>query len=312
VYASDQTLNFTLWDNILKTNVQWDQQLEGIIVSTVNYDAISKDPTFQTVLNQIATANLTGLNKTQFYAFYINTYNVLAVHMIIKHACKEDIFGTCGTIKSIRDLTTWIPPKAVWDQDAGTVAGQTQSLGQVEDLLRNPPSPWTEDSRLHAAIVCASISCPNLRNRSYTVENLNSELEDNWNDFMSNNKKGMDVDQQSNSVTLSSIFDWFDGDFTSNGTNKIQFIASHLYDSNPNKVFLQKNAQSITISYFDYNWDVNANGDLPCDSKSRPCYQLWALVLTLTMLVIISAIVLIVVAVRRYKNKKRSGYHPLN
>ena len=51
-------------------------------------------------------------------------------------------------------------------------------------------SPTREDSRLHACIVCASISCPNVRLRAYQPEILRTQMDDNMRDFLANPKKG--------------------------------------------------------------------------------------------------------------------------
>src|SRR5687768_12645349 len=103
-----------------------------------------------------------------------------------------------------------------------------------------PPSPllkftfhkMKEDSRLHACIVCASVSCPNLRRGAYTAEvtlfihhrkdrllfadspsssplkNLDAEMTESVNDFWNNTKKGMYVDRDKKTVKLSNIFNW--------------------------------------------------------------------------------------------------------
>ncbi len=47
-----------------------------------------------------------------------------------------------------------------------------------------------EDSRLHACIVCASVSCPNVRREAYRVDRLAQQMDDQVGDFLSNPKKG--------------------------------------------------------------------------------------------------------------------------
>lgn len=97
------------------------------------------------------------------------------------------------------------------------LAGKNWSLQEVENYMRSPPNNLPEDPRLHAgkciilsfqAIVCASISCPDVRKGAYSVENVDEELTDNFNRFLQNPKKGMYVDQSSGEVTLSEIFYW--------------------------------------------------------------------------------------------------------
>ena len=73
-----------------------------------------------------------------------------------------------------------------------------------------------EDPRLHAAIVCASISCPNLAPYAYDAgANLDAQYNRSFNNFLNNTKKGMKVDKETKTVTLSKIFDWYVNMFTS-------------------------------------------------------------------------------------------------
>src|SRR5689334_16583538 len=89
---------------------------------------------FTTFVSSLSTAKIDAVNETsQFYSFYINVYNALAVAMIVNNPCEKDLFGTCGPIKSIRDiginytsidsynqnLGTILPWKTVWDMNAG-------------------------------------------------------------------------------------------------------------------------------------------------------------------------------------------------
>lgn len=58
---------------------------------------------------------------------------------------------------------------------AGTVAGRNYTLDDVEDYLRKP-TPYKEDPRLHACIVCASISCPNVLREAFVAERIEEQM----------------------------------------------------------------------------------------------------------------------------------------
>ncbi len=88
------------------------------------------------------------------------------------------------------------------------LAGKNWTLQEVENLMRSPPDSLPEDPRLHAAIVCASISCPDVRKGAYSIETIDADLTDNFNRFLQNPYKGMHVDQSTGEVQLSPIFDW--------------------------------------------------------------------------------------------------------
>ena len=47
-----------------------------------------------------------------------------------------------------------------------------------------------EDPRLHACIVCASISCPDVRTTAYNPSTIDDQMTDQMKNFLQNNKKG--------------------------------------------------------------------------------------------------------------------------
>ena len=47
-----------------------------------------------------------------------------------------------------------------------------------------------EDPRLHACIVCASISCPDLRTTAFDIATIDNQMTDQMKKFLLNNKKG--------------------------------------------------------------------------------------------------------------------------
>lgn len=53
---------------------------------------------------QLSNANTTDFNTTEFYAFWMNVYNYLAIKLIIENPCQRDMFGNCRPLNSIRDI----------------------------------------------------------------------------------------------------------------------------------------------------------------------------------------------------------------
>ena len=94
----------------------------------------------------------------------------------------------------------------------GVVAGKKRTLNEIEhEILRKMGEP-----RIHVAIVCASVSCPDLRAEAYTVEKLDSQLDDQLTLFLANPKKGLHIDKKGY-LYMSSIFKWFAEDFETKG-----------------------------------------------------------------------------------------------
>jgi hypothetical protein len=173
-------------------------------------------------------------------AFWINVYNIFAVKIVTDNY----------PLKSIKDVGGLF--KSVWKIKAGTVGGKKYTLDKIEHtILRKMGDP-----RIHTAIVCASISCPDLFKQAYESEKLNKQLDMQMRSFLANPNKGMRVDnnQQHKRILLSPIFDWFADDFKSNGGVR-KFIKPYV------PIRYRHTLENIRylISYMDYNWAINGS-----------------------------------------------------
>ncbi len=100
------------------------------------------------------------------------------------------------------------------------------------------------EPRIHLAIVCASVSCPDLRNEPYTAVKLESQLDDQVQQFLNNQGKGLKIENKV--IRLSKIFDWFEEDFDGNGG-----IAGFIKKYRPDLPELRIKAN------IPYDWSVN-------------------------------------------------------
>lgn len=64
---------------------------------------------------------------------------------------------------------------------------------------------YPADPLLHACIVCASVSCPDVALTAYKPETLQSDMEANMRHFLANPKKGLALDKACGVVTLSKV-----------------------------------------------------------------------------------------------------------
>ncbi|MGB4056690.1 MAG: DUF547 domain-containing protein, partial [Alphaproteobacteria bacterium] len=159
----------------------------------------------------------------------INAYNLLTIDLIVKN----------NDVKSIKDLGTLL--QSPWKAHSWQVAGNAYTLDKIEHgVLRK-----MHDPRIHMAIVCASLSCPDLRNEVYQEKTLDSQLDDQVRKFLSNSTKGMK--ESASGVTLSPIFKWFAEDF---GGDKgvLAFVKKYKPDISES---------GTIIDYFDYDWNLN-------------------------------------------------------
>ena len=228
--------DFSHWDALLKKYVQ-PVTIAGVKLSGVQYENLKQDPGYQKALDALANASLSDLKtREEKLSFWINAYNILAVKVVADNY----------PVKSIKDAGSLF--KSVWKQPAGEAAGEIRTLNDVEhEILRKMDEP-----RIHLAIVCASVSCPDLRNEAYTPDKLNEQLEEQTRLFLQNAEKGMKIDAKKGKVYLSSIFKWFKGDFEPNG-GVVPFVAQY---ASPADQKVLGNGK-IKVAYLDYNWDLN-------------------------------------------------------
>ncbi len=203
----------------------------GTPLAVVDYTQLRKSGQLQAVYQQISQFPVESLDsREEKLAFYINTYNILALKMVVDH----------WPLESIKDVGSFFSP--VWGKTAGSIGGKQVSLDTIEnDIIRPMNEP-----RIHLAIVCASVSCPDLRNEPYTAETLNAQLTDQTQSFLQNNKKGLRIDKKA--IHISKIFDWFEKDFSEFGGVE---------------TFIRKYRPALPSSKFDadipYDWAVNSN-----------------------------------------------------
>ncbi len=231
-----KAFDFSGWDALLKKHVGT-ATIEGVVLNTVAYKDLKGNPEFKKVTDGLKTASLDDL-KTQEekLSFWINAYNVLAVKVVVDHY----------PVESIKDVGSLL--KSVWKRPAGVVAGQERTLNDVEhEILRKMGEP-----RIHVAIVCASVSCPDIRKEAFTPERLNEQLDDQVKKFLENTGKGMKIDGKKKRVYVSSIFKWFEDDFESQG-GVTAFLAKYATPAQ------QKGLKDYggKLKYLDYNWDLN-------------------------------------------------------
>ena len=228
--------NFSAWDAMLKKYVT-PGKISGIQLNTVAYRQMKRDPELMKLVTALKKFPLDQLKtREEKLSFWINVYNIMAVKMVLDHY----------PVESIKDAGSLF--KQVWKKPVGVVAGKERTLNEIEHgILRRMNEP-----RIHVAIVCASISCPDLLQSAYSPKRLDSQLDGQLKRFLQNPGKGMRIDRENGRLYLSSIFKWFDDDFESMG-GVLSFITKH--SSPRDQKFIQ--SEKRTVDYLDYNWSLN-------------------------------------------------------
>ncbi len=173
-------------------------------------------------------------SKNDKIAYWINAYNAFTVKLIVDNY----------PVKSIKDigLSVQIPfVNTPWQKEFFKIGGEDMKLDEIEhSILRKQ----FDESRIHFALVCASKSCPKLRTEAYEGSKLSAQLDDQAKDFLSNQSKNIIT---ADKLKLSKYFTWFKGDFTKH-SGLIDYL---------NKYAPLKINSNASISYLDYNWNLN-------------------------------------------------------
>lgn len=216
------------WNNLLKKNVSGDGK--------VNYKGFIKDSVELNKYLKLLSDNPPDENtwtENEQKAYWINAYNAFTVELIIRHY----------PLKSIKDIVKINIPfvNSPWDIKFIQIGNQKMDLNNIEHgYLRK----IFHDPRIHFSIVCASKSCPKLRNEAYSTDKLDKQLDDQAKAFLSDKTRNI---VSANELKLSKILDWYSMDFPK-GEKFIEFLNKY------SPVQINKSAK---ITYLDYDWSLN-------------------------------------------------------
>ena len=235
----------------------WDTLLQKYVNETgVNYkawhasqeDLNSLDQYIATLSHASARQPADAANQM---AYWINAYNAVTIKGIMQE------YPTT----SIRNFTSETGGYNVWKNLLLNVAGQQISLDSMENQILRPMG----DFRIHFAIVCASKGCPPLSNRAFDGECLEDQLAASSKTFFAQ-AQNFQYDPNQGTMKLSSIIQWFPGDFGADQAAQLRAIAKYLPTEQAQAA---ANANSVRVSYLDYDWGLNAQPEAEQGSQNR-------------------------------------------
>lgn len=180
-----------------------------------------------------------GLTRDDQLAYWANLYNAETIRIVLE----------AWPVKSIRDIKPNLLAIGPWKTPTLTVAGMSLSLDTIEHgILRAGFS----EPRVHYALNCASISCPNLRREAWERAGLDAALNDAARAYV-NHPRGAKV--VGGKLTVSSIYVWFKADFGGNDAGVIGHLKRYAGET-----LKQKLASVSAIAGHDYDWSLNGTG----------------------------------------------------
>lgn len=212
----------------------------------VDYKNLKKDIRLEKYLAQLSNTDPEKLSRNEKLAFWINAYNAFTLQVIVENY----------PVESITDLNTggkiigYLLGKTVWDKEFISINKKKYSLGDIEHkILRKMNEPG-----IHFSIVCASISCPPLRNEAFEADKIEEQLKSQAVQFVNDNARNY-FDAKKRKAYLSKIFSWFSEDFGSSDEKILKFVSQYLPENISSDI--KNNLSEWDISYKAYNWNLN-------------------------------------------------------
>lgn len=211
---------------------------DGVMgVDYARWKAEAREP-LAAYLAMLAQVAVTGLPRRDQFAFWANLYNARTIALVLERY----------PVASIREINLGgsLFGSGPWRAKLLRVEGVDLSLDDVEhEILRKI---W-RDPRVHYAVNCASIGCPDLPREAFTGAGLEARLERGARAYV-NHRRGVAV--AGDAVTASRIYAWFADDF---GDQAGLFAHWRRYATGPQAAAL---AQASRIAGYDYDWALNA------------------------------------------------------
>lgn len=233
---SSMTVDHSAWDKLLSAYVV--ASPDG--VNRFAYGRVSKADklALKSYLAKLQGVKVAVLAENAQRAFWINLYNALTIDVVLDRY----------PVATIRDISLGGGLFSVgpWKKELVGVEGRRLSLDAIEhEILRKQ---W-RDPRVHYAVNCASISCPNLLGKAFTGATLEQMLTSGARAYV-NHPRGARI--VGGRLRLSSIFDWYRKDFGSSDADVIAHISAYAEPA-----LKQELSRIKSIAGYDYDWSLN-------------------------------------------------------
>ena len=237
--GSQIKVDHSVWSSLLTKHVK--RNASGLNeVDYAGFRATDLAP-LRAYITAITRVDPATLDRPEQFALLANLYNAKTIEIVLDHypvASIKDI-SLGGTVLSV---VTGGP----WKKKVVEISGTPISLDDIEHgLLR----PIFKDPRVHYALNCASIGCPNLRTEAFTGEQLETQLDAAAREFI-NHSRGVQL--ADGKLRVSSIYSWFVEDFGGDDDG----VIAHLKKYAAEPLATQLNTVTAVDDHF-YDWKLN-------------------------------------------------------
>lgn len=233
--ASTRTVDHRPWADFLERYVRpGDDDVNRVAYADVSPADLAA---LSSYVQDLAALPIRSYDRDEQLAYWINLYNALTVRVILDHY----------PVDSIRDIDiSGFFADGPWGADLLTIEGQDLSLDDIEHRILRPI--W-QDPRIHYAVNCASIGCPDLQPEPFRAATVDAQLEAAAEEYV-NDPRGASV--AGGELVVSSIYDWFEADFGASEAGVIRHLKQH---ARPDLAKALERFRSIDDDRYD--WSLN-------------------------------------------------------
>jgi hypothetical protein len=232
---STGTIDHGAWNDILGRYVA----VGGDGINRVAYGTDHK--ALAAYIDGLAEVAINTFNKAEQKAYWINLYNALTIRIVLDHY----------PVDSIRDIdiADGLLADGPWQKKLLTIEGEAVSLDDIEHRILRPI--W-RNARLHYALNCGAVGCPNLETKAFTAANTEDLLNAAARAYV-NHVRG--VDARPEWLLVSSIYVWFEDDFGGSADGVLQHLKKYAQPDLARRLDGHRE-----INNHAYDWALNAAG----------------------------------------------------
>ena len=185
------------WDRFIKTYVSDG----GDGVNRVAYGRVTDADkrALEDYIAGLAATPIRRYSRAEQFAYWINLYNALTMNVVLDHYPVDGIRDI--------DISPGLFADGPWGRKLVEIEGESVSINDIEHRILRPI--WG-DPRIHYAVNCASISCPNLQPTAFTAANADALLTAAARAYV-NHPRGARIED--GRLVVSSLYEWYQEDF---------------------------------------------------------------------------------------------------
>lgn len=230
-----QSIDHSAWDKLLKKYINTDET--GLNRFAYGKVSTEDNKTLNDYITALSNIKISDRARTVQFAYWVNMYNALTIKVILDNY----------PVKSIRDIdTSGIFANGPWGAELVTIEEEVLTLDDIEHGILRPI--W-KDPRIHYAVNCASIGCPNLNTQAFTAANTEKLLNQGAKAYI-NHPRGFKISD--GDLIVSSIYKWFAYDFGNSEKGIIEHLIKY---ATPENAAMLKSIKGISDT--NYDWTIN-------------------------------------------------------